>query len=297
MMAIPPEAILHQIEESTHYLQQRFSTRSPQILLTQGTGQDFLPNGFVTLATIDYLEIPNFLSPTVTSHKGRLVLGTVAETTIAIMQGRLHFYEGFEPHELLFPIRVLQQVGCNRLIATNTAGGLNLSMKPGAIMVISDHINAMGINPLRGPNIEILGPRFPDMSQVYSKKLISLFMESAQKCGVAVSSGIYAAVAGPSLETPAETRLLRNAGADAVGMSTVPEVIGAVHLGMEVLGISLIANVNDPDNFLPILVEDVILEAQKAQLKLQTILADLIPKMRQNDSPYSPSNSVNEKTL
>nr|MBF0222026.1 purine-nucleoside phosphorylase [Desulfobulbaceae bacterium] len=273
---INPEKHLQLIDEAVGFIQSQLSCPPPLILTVQGTGQSFLPDGFMQHEALAYSQIPHFQIPTVPTHVGKLIIGTINNTTIAILQGRFHFYEGFEPHQIVFPLRVLNRLGCKTLIITNTAGGLNLAYEPGSLMVVTDHINNMGFNPLRGTNSDILGPRFPDMSRCYSKKLIKLTLQSAEKCGIKVHMGVYTGIPGPSLETPAETRFLRNCGADAVGMSTVPEVIAAHHLGMNILGISLIANVNNPDEFKPIAVDDVITQAQKAQGQIKAILSDLL---------------------
>jgi len=278
-MIIKPQIQQQYIEDAVTFLHSRLPASTPRIVLTQGTGQSFFPAGFDLLKTIPYADIPHFQTPTVATHSGNVHFGFINKTAIAILQGRFHYYEGFEPHEIIFPIRVLHQLGCQTLIATNTAGGLNLQFTPGSLMVITDHINNMGFNPLRGPNIDSLGPRFPDMSQIYSKRLTADALQCAKECGTTVHSGIYTGVPGPSLETPAETRFLRNCGADAVGMSTIPEVIAAKHLNMQILGISLIANVNDPDNFIPITIEDVIAQAQKSQQQLEELLSALLARI------------------
>ena len=278
---IAPQTHQDHIEDAVNFLENKLSRPSPSIVLMQGTGQNFTPDGFNLQETIAYADIPHFQTPTVTSHSGNLLIGAIGQTTLAILQGRFHYYEGFEPDEIVLPIRVLNRLGCQTFIVTNTAGGLNLSFKPGSIMLITDHINNMGFNPLRGPNIDSLGPRFPDMSTVYSKSLIELALQSAVSCDLIVYKGVYTGIPGPSLETPAETRFLRNSGADAVGMSTIPEVIAAQQLNMRILGISLIANVNDPDNFIPITVEDVIEQAEKAQEQLKKLLSNLLANLTQ----------------
>ncbi len=242
----------------------------PSIVLILGTGLSGAAERITKLIEIPYSEIPHFPIPTVETHRGRLVAGYFGKKYITAFQGRFHYYEGYSLREVTFPLRVMTLLGARILIVSNAAGGLNLSFSPGDIMLIRDHINLIPENPLRGVNIDEWGPRFPDLSEAYSLRLRNLLKEVARE--VEVKEGVYVAVPGPSLETPAETRFLRLIGADAVGMSTVPEVIVANHAGMEVLGLSVIANVNDPDNFRPILLEEVIASAQATEEKLITLV-------------------------
>lgn len=193
-------------------------------------------------ASIPYSEIPGAKASTVVGHQGRLVIGHAHGHPVAAMQGRVHFYEGYEMDEVMFLARVLGRLGIRQMVVTNAAGGVNAAFTPGDLMLISDHINFMGMNPLRGPNVEELGVRFPDMSEAYSRKLIALAKEVAAEQGTAVKEGVYLALSGPTYETPAEIRAFRVLGADAVGMSTVPEVIAAAHMQIPVLGISCITN-------------------------------------------------------
>jgi purine-nucleoside phosphorylase len=196
---------------------------------------------------------------------------------VAVLQGRFHYYEGYSTKELTFPLRALSLLGTEILVVTNAAGGLDTRFSPGTIMVIRDHLNFIPDNPLRGENIEAWGPRFPDLSEPYDRNLIDVTMQCAKKLKLAnVTKGVYVAIPGPSLETPAETRFLRNAGADAVGMSSVPEVIVAKHAGMKVLGLSAVANVNDPDNFAPILLDEIIQAAQKIEPDLQQLIREVL---------------------
>src|ERR671920_15426 len=191
---------------------------------------------------IPYAEIPGFARPTVEGHAGRLVVGGVGGSTVAVMQGRFHFYEGYTLEEVTFPVRVLSLLGVKSLILTNAAGGLNNTLKQGSLMLISDHLNLLGANPLRGANDARFGVRFPDMSEVYDRGFQEIAVQEAHAAGTELRRGVYAALAGPSYETPAEIRMLRALGADAVGMSTVPEAIVARHSGAKVLGISCITN-------------------------------------------------------
>ncbi len=191
---------------------------------------------------IPYSEIPGFKSSTIKGHSGNLIIGGFCSKNVAVMQGRLHFYEGYDLKDVIYPIRIMRILGVKNLIVTNAAGGINTGFTPGNLMIIKDHINFTGKNPLRGANIEELGTRFPDMSEAYSKNLINTAEKAAEQIGINIKKGVYAWVTGPTYETPAEVKMLRMLGADAVGMSTVPEVIAARHTGMNVIGISCITN-------------------------------------------------------
>jgi purine-nucleoside phosphorylase len=225
----------------------------PRIALVLGSGLGDFGNEFEDAVAIPYQDIPGFPNSTVAGHAGRLVIGKVENVPVLAMQGRVHFYEGYSLEEVTFPIRTFKLLGINKLVLTNAAGGVDVQLSQGALMLISDHLNLMGVNPLRGPNDERFGPRFPDMSEVYARELQHKAIEEAQAMGIELRRGIYAGLAGPSFETPAEIRMLRGLGADAVGMSTVPEAIVARQMGIEVLGISCITNMaaglgNEPIN-------------------------------------------------
>jgi len=214
----------------------------PRIAIVLGSGLGAFADDFDEAVGIPYDEIPGFPRSTVEGHSGRLVAGKVDNVPLLAMQGRVHYYEGYSLEEVTFPVRTFKLLGIKTLVLTNASGGINVQLTQGALMVISDHINLLGDNPLRGPNDARFGPRFPDMSAVYSPELQELVVEEAKAIGVEVRRGIYGGLAGPSYETPAEIHLLRNLGADAVGMSTVAEAIVARHMEMEVLGISCITN-------------------------------------------------------
>ena len=218
------------------------TTVEPRIALVLGSGLGGFADDFEDAVGIPYEEIPGFVRSTAQGHAGRLVIGKIDGIPVLAMQGRVHYYEGYSLEEVTFPVRTFGLLGCKTLVLTNAAGGINVQLTQGALMVISDHVNLMGVNPLRGPNDERFGPRFPDMSAVYAPELQELVIDEAKAIGVEVRRGIYGALTGPSYETPAEIHLLRNLGADAVGMSTVPEAIVARHMGLEVLGISCITN-------------------------------------------------------
>jgi purine-nucleoside phosphorylase len=228
-------------EHATRVIRSRISVE-PRIALVLGSGLGGFADEFEEAVGIPYEEIPGFMRSTAQGHAGRLVIGKIDSVPVLAMQGRVHYYEGYSLEEVTFPIRTFGLLGVKTIVLTNAAGGINVQLTQGALMVISDHLNLMGVNPLRGPNDERFGPRFPDMSAVYSPELQEIVVDEAKAIGVEVRRGIYGALSGPSYETPSEIHLLRNLGADAVGMSTVPEAIVARHMGLEVLGISCITN-------------------------------------------------------
>jgi purine-nucleoside phosphorylase len=229
------------IKNAADFLKEKFNQKV-QIGLILGSGLGILADEIENPVKIPYSEIPDFPVSTVEGHAGQLVFGTLNGVVVAAMQGRFHFYEGYSMDKVTFPVRVMKELGIENLIVTNAAGGVNESFSPGDLMLISDHINNMGTNPLVGPNDAELGPRFPDLSEAYSKDLRKLARETASRLDIAVQEGVYVGNSGPVYETPAEVRMLRTLGGDAVGMSTVPEVIVARHSGMKVLGISCISN-------------------------------------------------------
>ncbi len=254
--------------------------RPPRVGLLTGTGLGASAR-FVQQPTIlEYRDIPNFPLSTVQSHAGRLLAGDVGRCPVMVLQGRFHLYEGYSPLQVTFPIRVMQELGVQVLVLTNAAGGLNLEFAAGDIMLITDHINLTGSNPLIGPNEESWGVRFPDMTRAYDRHLADMARQAAQAAGVSsLRSGIYAGLPGPSLETPAEVRFLKTIGADAVGFSTVLEVIAAVHAGMRVLGLATITNINDPDNPVAATVEDIIAVAGRAAPVLAKIIRTVVEQI------------------
>ena len=271
--------MLEKIKETATYIQTRINSK-PEIGIILGTGLGGLADAMVDSTILAFEEIPNFPCSTVTSHAGNLVCGTLAGKAVAILQGRFHYYEGYSAREVGFPIRVLSLLGVQTFIVTNASGGLNTSWSPGTIMVFKDHINQLPDNPLRGPNVDDWGPRFPDYSEPYDPDLQKLALQAARKLELGeVVSGTYVCIPGPSLETPAETRLLKQSGADAVGMSSIPEVITALHGGLRVLGLSVVANVNDPDNFAPILLDDIVRAAGQAEPRLQELILEVIREL------------------
>lgn len=234
-----------QYEAAAEYIAARTRHR-PRVAMILGSGLSPLAQAVEDADSLLYEEIPNFPKPTVEGHAGQLVLGRLGKTTVMLMQGRVHFYEGYDIQQVVFPVRVMQVLGIQTLIVTNAAGGLDPTFDAGDLMLISDHINLIGMagaNPLFGPNDPTLGPRFPDMSQTYDRELRRIARKVAQEQEISLREGVYISLSGPSFETPADLRFLRLIGADAVGMSTVPEVIVARHGGMRVLGISGISNI------------------------------------------------------
>ncbi len=234
-------SLYERAEHATRIIRARINVE-PRIAVVLGSGLGSFADDFEDAAGIPYEEIPGFMRSTAQGHAGRLVAGKVDSVPVVAMQGRVHYYEGYSLEEVTFPIRTFSLLGIKTLILTNAAGGINVQLTQGGLMVLTDHVNLMGDNPLRGANDERFGPRFPDMSSVYSPELQELAIEEAKAVGVEMRRGVYCALSGPSYETPAEIHLLRNLGADAVGMSTVPEAIVARHMGLEVLGISCITN-------------------------------------------------------
>jgi purine-nucleoside phosphorylase len=267
------------VEEAVAFLRERIP-ELPEVVIQLGTGLGGLAGAMQAATSFAYTEIPHFPQSTVQSHDGRLVFGTLAGRRTAILQGRFHCYEGYAAREVALPIRVLALLGARTAIITNASGGLNPLFRPGTIMVLADHINLLPDNPLRGPNVDAWGERFPDLSSPYDPDLRRLALDLARRLGLAeVCSGTYVCVPGPSLETPAETRYLRLIGADAVGMSSVPEILVALHAGLRVLGLSVVANVNDPDNFQPIRIEEIIAAARRAEPRLQQLLINTLAEL------------------
>jgi len=270
------EDYINKVDETVRFLKEKIK-RKPSVVIILGTGLGGLIESIEVDALLPYEQIPHFPRSTVEGHQGNLIFGKLKGKDVAVLQGRFHYYEGYSTRELTFPLRTLSQLGAETLVVTNAAGGLDTSFIPGTIMVITDHLNFIGENPLRGKNVDAWGPRFPDLSEPYDRKLIDVTMQCADTLNMTnVTTGIYVAIPGPSLETPAETRFLRLAGADAVGMSSVPEVIVAKHAGMKVLGLSAVANVNDPDNFTPILLDDIIKAAQEIEPGLQELIKEVL---------------------
>lgn len=258
----------------------RFSDVRPRVGLILGSGLSPLAEAVADAVEVPFAEIPHFPVSTVEGHQGRLVLGRLEGVPLVVMQGRAHYYEGYTMGQIGLPIRVMKLLGADILIVTNAAGGLNMTYRPGEIMILRDHINLIGmagLNPLRGPNLAEFGPRFPDMSAAYDPELRELAREIALSAGIPFHRGVYICLAGPSFETPADVRFLRLIGADAVGMSTVPEVITARHCGMRVLGFSGISNVLFGEEGAPPSDHEEVLEAGKILApRLETVIRGIL---------------------
>ncbi len=266
------------IEEAAAVVRSRFAA-TPDVAIILGTGLGRLAAEIDAIAKIEYHEIPGFPLSTVESHEGRLLCGTLAGKTVIAMQGRFHRYEGYSLQQVTFPVRVLHALGAKTLVVSNACGGLNPLWNSGDLMLIADHINLLGDSPLIGPNDDALGPRFPDLSQPYDARLRSVAREVAAEKRVTLREGVYVAVAGPNLETRAEYRFLRAIGADVVGMSTVPEVLVAIHSGMRVLGLSIITDMCLPDALEPATVEQIIGVANRAEPQLTTVVRGVLERL------------------
>ncbi|MBN2733158.1 MAG: purine-nucleoside phosphorylase [Balneolaceae bacterium] len=251
----------------------------PDYLIILGTGLGQLADEIDVLDSISYADIPHFPVSTVESHAGRLLFGELGGKNVVAMQGRFHYYEGYSMQQIAFPIRVLKALGTGTLLVSNACGGLNTNFRRGDIMLINDHINMLGDNPLIGPNDDDLGPRFPDMSQPYTESLLDLAETVALEKGIKMHEGVYLALSGPTLETKAEYRYLGLIGADVVGMSTVPEVITAVHMGMDVMGISVITDECFPDALEAVDIEDVLEAAEMAQPKMTQVIIGVLERL------------------
>jgi len=270
-------SIMKDMGKCRSYIHRKTSFK-PDIALILGTGLGGLSKRIKAEKIFDYAELPFFPQTTVQSHTGKLILGELGGKKVAAMEGRFHFYEGYSLEEVTFPVRVLRHLGAKMLVVSNAAGGLNLDYKKGEIVAITDHINFMGVNPLIGANEDRLGSRFPDMCEPYSKRLMELTELAARETHIPIRKGVYIGVTGPCLETRAEYRMMRNFGADLVGMSTVPEVIVGVHMGMEILGLSIVTDTCDPDHLEPCNIQEIIKTANEAGPKLDKLITAAISK-------------------
>lgn len=261
--------------ESAEYIQKRLTTK-PQIGIVLGSGLGPLVNEVKEQIEIDYGDIPNFPIPTVEGHAGKLIAGEIGGKPVLVMKGRFHFYEGYDISQVVFHIRVFKLLGISHILVTNAAGGVNRDFSPGDLMLITDHISFFAPSPLRGKNADEFGVRFPDMSEAYSKEMITMAEKTAGELGIKLQKGVYAFTQGPMYETPAEIRALRILGADAVGMSTVPEVIAARHAGMKVLGISCITNMAAGILEQPLSHEEVMETAKKVETRFVSLVNKLI---------------------
>lgn len=270
--------MLNAINETLKFLQGA-GIEKPEVAIILGTGLGQLVDEITIEQAIAYENIPNFPVSTVEFHKGRLIYGDLCGKKVLAMQGRFHYYEGYSMQEITFPIRVMKALGIRYLLISNAAGAMNLNFKKGSLMLLDDHINLQGDGPLRGPNHNELGPRFPDMSEPYSRFMNEKLEKIAQQENITLHKGVYVAVAGPNLETRAEYRFLRGIGADVVGMSTVPEAIVANQAGLPCAALSVLTDECDPDNLKPVVLEDIIETATLAEKDLIILVKKLLPDL------------------
>lgn len=266
------------VQEATRAIRTHWNG-TPRVGIVLGTGLGALAKEIDAEAVIPYPEIPHFPRSTVEGHKGQFVCGRLAGQTVVAMEGRFHLYEGYTAAQVTFPIRVMKELGCRFLFVSNAAGGLNPFYEEGDLIIIDDHINLLGANPLIGPNDERLGPRFPDLREPYDRGLQQLALQAALEENIVARRGVYVAVTGPNLETRAEYRFLRGIGADVVGMSTIPEVLVALHAGLRVLGFSIVTDLCLPDALAPVSLEEIITVARGAEGKLRTIVRRVLERL------------------
>jgi purine-nucleoside phosphorylase len=275
---MPESHRLEAIEAAADVVRARFGA-TPDAAIVLGTGLGALAKEIDVAVSIEYADIPGFPLSTVESHAGRLLCGTLGGKTVVAMQGRFHRYEGYTLHQVTFPVRVLYALGARTLLVSNACGGMREDWAPGELMLIEDHINLLGDNPLIGENDDRLGARFPDMSAPYDAELRAMAREVARERGIELREGVYVAVTGPNLETRAEYRMLRALGADVVGMSTVPEVIVAVHAGMRVLGVSIITDQCIPETLVPAELATILATAGRAEPKLTALVRGVLERL------------------
>jgi len=282
-MADAEMPLIGHIEEASARIREKADavgvSLEPRVGLVLGTGLGGVADAVDTSLVIDYEDLPHFPLSTVESHSGKLILGHLGETPVVAMQGRFHCYEGHTAKEAAFPVRVMRALGAGVVVLTGACGGMHPLWAPGDLVLLDDHLNLQGDNPLVGPNLDSLGPRFPDMSVPYDRDLQALALEVAMQRGVTLRRGVYAAVLGPNLETRAEYRMLRSLGADVVGMSTVPEVIAARHMDMRVLAISIITDQCLPDALEPVDVPAIIATARAAEPTLTAVITDVVARL------------------
>jgi purine-nucleoside phosphorylase len=278
MSSNPLQQARIQRAEAVAFIKERLPI-DPEYLLILGTGLGQLAEEMTVEVELLYEDIPHFPVSTVESHAGKLLIGYLGGKSIMAMQGRFHYYEGYSMNQIAFPVRVAKMLGIQTLLVSNACGGLNPNFERGDIMLINDHINFLGDNPLIGPNDPDLGPRFPDMSQPYTERLLATAEQVALDAGIKMHQGVYLAVSGPMMETKAEYRYMRQLGADVVGMSTVPEVIAAVHMSMEVLGISVITDECFPDALEPVSLDDVLEAAAMAEPQLTRVVVGVLERL------------------
>lgn len=279
MPAIETSTSLRRHLEETVQAIARRAKLQPKIGVIVGSGLGGISSSLRVDATIEFADLPHFPRATAPGHEGTLSLGTIGPHTLAVLNGRFHAYEGYSAEQVTYPVRVLRALGADILIITSIVGSMNRTMPPGSLVLLEDHINLMGVNPLAGPNDETLGVRFPDMSAPYDPALRQIAREIASSQGLVLREGVYVAVAGPNLETRAEYRFLRQIGADLVGMSVVPEVIAARHGGLRVMAVAVVSDACDPDDLKPATVEELLRTAAAAEPKLTALLVGLINRL------------------
>ncbi len=270
--------LMNDIKDTIAVIKQHTSI-IPEVGIILGTGLGKLAEEIKPIAIIDYTDLPHFPVSTVESHKGKLIIGELSGKKVIVMQGRFHYYEGYTMQEIVYPVRVMKMLGVQTLVVSNACGSVNPYIPKESLMIIDDHINLFGDNPLIGKNYDELGPRFPDMSEPYSKRLINLAEQTALELGIKAYKGVYAAMSGPSLETRAEYRMLRTIGADVIGMSTIPECIAAKHCGMEVFGISIITDECYPDALKPVELSEILHAAAVAEPNMTKLVKELLNKI------------------
>jgi purine-nucleoside phosphorylase len=270
--------MLKKINQTVNFIKSKIEV-TPKVGIVLGTGLGGLTKEIENSFSIKYEDIPNFPVSTVSGHKGNLIFGTINNTSVVAMQGRFHYYEGYSMQELVFPIRVMKMLGIELLILSNASGGVNPEFEIGEIMIITDHINLMADNPLIGKNFDELGPRFPDMNCSYNKDIINKALKIAKENAIRVKTGVYAAVSGPCFETPAEYKYIRIIGADTVGMSTIPEVIAAHHMGLPVFAVSIITDLGVEGKIVEVSHEEVIEVANRAEPKMTAIIKGMIREL------------------
>ena len=275
---LTPLAMQEKLNETVNYLKSE-GIENPAIGIVLGTGLGGLVSEIEIIKEIDYDKIPHFPISTVESHHGKLIYGTIHSKKVLVMQGRFHYYEGYNMKEITFPIRVMKMLGVTNLLISNAAGAINLAYKKNSLMLITDHINLYPDNPLIGKNLDDFGPRFPDMSEAYSKKLNNTLRKIAKEKTIQLHEGVYVPVSGPNLETKAEYRMIRTLGGDAVGMSTVPEVIVARHMNLPCCAISVLTDECDPANLEPVDIADILAAAAIAEPQLTTLYTNLIEQL------------------
>ena len=271
--------LLEKLNESSRYLSERINL-TPEIGLILGSGLGSLADEIENAVKIPYEKIPHFPVSTVEGHEGQLVIGKLEGKVVAAMQGRVHYYEGYSMQEITYPVRLMKKIGVEVLIVTNACGGLNPELYPGALMFIEDHINFTGDNPLIGQNFDELGPRFPDMSSAYDKDLLALGMSVGKNLGIETKTGVHTAVSGPNFVSKAELRMIRKFGSDTIGMSTIPEVIVAVHAGIKALGICCVTDMAIPDQLEPVNHEKVMEQALKTKPKFIKLVRGIIRRLQ-----------------